>query len=152
MGVAHADEERGLPNGYNGNLEGGVGIASSARERAEVHEAEESPLVWSEGKQTWVRADDFEADDDGPVVQASSSSADSPTGSHNILPAAGSRPVRAISAYSEGEPIYVAFEDEDPDNPFEWSRKKKWIITGIGSWLTTLGELWRLNRIALENA
>lgn len=126
------DEEQGLQRGGHG--------ATSAHQQAEMHEAEESPLVWNNVKKAWVSADDFEADDEGTAVQPSSSSADSPNGSHVPIPGAGRKPVRAISAISDGEPIYVAFEDEDPDNPFEWSRKKKWIMTGIGSWLTTLGE------------
>lgn len=106
-----------------------------------MHEAEGAPLVWSEAKKTWITTQEAELDGE-ETLQASSSSRDSPSGSQNPLPSSGApgkKPVRAISALSDGEPIYVAFEDDDPDNPFEWPRKKKWIITGIGAWLTTLG-------------
>jgi hypothetical protein len=115
--------------------EQGLSASASFAERAEEHEAEAQPLVWSEAKKTWVSISDIDNDD----IQTSTTA--SPTGSQNAL--AGNKPLRAISeAYSESrEPIYVGFEDDDPDNPFEWSRKKKWIMTIIGSWLTTLGKL-----------
>lgn len=142
MVLDHHKEKQGLPH----SPAGGLSATSAEAERAEQHEAEQSPLVWSEVKRTWISVDEAEADDEATAVQASSSSADSQSGPRQSLPTAGSKPVRGISAFSDGEPIYVAFEDEDPDNPFEWSRKKKWIMTGIGSWLTTLGK-WSLRSL-----
>lgn len=137
MVVAHDNEERGLP--HNAALR--AGRTPDFEERAEIHEAEGAPLVWSEAKRAWISAEEAELDGE-ETLQASSSSVDSPPGSQNVLTAhtPSKKPVRAISALSDGEPIYVAFEDEDPENPFEWPRKKKWIITGIGAWLTTLGK------------
>lgn len=138
MAMRLDDEERGLTQGAATNS----GVLDEAfEERAEMHEAEGAPLVWSEAKKTWITTQEAELDGE-ETLQASSSSGDSPPGSQNPLPSSGApgkKPVRAISALSDGEPIYVAFEDDDPDNPFEWPRKKKWIITGIGAWLTTLG-------------
>lgn len=151
MAIEHDKEERGLPPHHhhsNNNLyaeEDGTPGAPGFSERAEIHEAEGSPLVWSEAKRTWITPEEaIEADGEATTLQASSSSVDSPSGSQNAITSGGGKqvkkPVRAISALSEGEPIYVQFEDEDPDNPFEWPKKKKWIMTGIGAWLTTLGE------------
>ncbi|KAK9894077.1 MFS general substrate transporter [Cystobasidium minutum MCA 4210] len=149
MAIEHDKEERGLPPHHhhsNNNLyaeEDGTPGAPGFSERAEIHEAEGSPLVWSEAKRTWITPEEaIEADGEATTLQASSSSVDSPSGSQNAITSGGGKqvkkPVRAISALSEGEPIYVQFEDEDPDNPFEWPKKKKWIMTGIGAWLTTL--------------
>lgn len=119
------DEERGLAPPSQ--------LDEAALQQAEEHQAEE-PLVWSQAKQTWISAGNQDNDDE----EYSTPNSTSIVGNGH---AGGKRPVRAVSdAFSDSrEPIYVAFEDEDPDNPFEWSRRKKWIITGVGAWLTTLG-------------
>lgn len=99
----------------------------------ESHQAEERPLTWSTTMKTWVPAESRANSEDNVL----------PPNSAAVQPRRQITP--AISTFSESkEPIYVTFEAGDPENPLEWSRKKKWIITGVGSWLTTLGMYWSL--------
>ncbi|KII86602.1 hypothetical protein PLICRDRAFT_260942 [Plicaturopsis crispa FD-325 SS-3] len=42
------------------------------------------------------------------------------------------------SDINASDDIYIEFEDGDPKNPFNWSRKKKWIISLCGSWFCFL--------------
>lgn len=116
-----------------------------AAEQAEAHQAEEPRLGWSDEQGRWIpgnanapqqphRASDA-SDTSSSLVEeqlTNSSLSRKSKDPQEEAAADGSRPARGISALST-EPIYVQFEDDDPENPFEWSRRRKWIITGIGA-------------------
>jgi len=76
-----------------------------ALERYESHQAEQPPLVWSDVQHAY---------------RPSNAQVPSPS-SRNELPSSG----LAVEK-KDNEPIYVTFEDGDPENPFEWSHKRKW--------------------------
>lgn len=124
-------------------------------EEAELHQAEEPPLQWSDEQGTW------RAPDDSQVIDNTSHSSDNVTTAVSTqLPHSedrqsgnsssqasvssdarqaeeagqaagqGARPLRQLSAASG--PIYVQFDDNDPENPFEWSARRKWTLTLVG--------------------
>ena len=118
-------------------------------EQAEAHQAEEPRLGWSDEQGRWIPGSDSDGDPHRRPRTSSTSDASSSLVEEQLTssslsrksrdpqeeaapPGPGSRPARGISALSN-EPIYVQFEDDDPENPFEWSRRRKWIITGIGA-------------------
>lgn len=111
--------------------------ALAAAESAERHEAERPPLLWSEELQKWIPAvdPDLEANVSSnaqePVHDQNSDADESSTATSKTLEKEAKKPVRAFSEGSNGA-IYINFSDEDPDNPFDWSKRRKWIITGIG--------------------
>ena len=93
------------------------------QEVAEKHQSEQSPLVWSDGQKTWTKSSNEE---EGRTSRASVRSYQTAVESHFQTAAADTGKI------SSGEPIYVEFADDDPENPFNWSRKRKWVITIIG--------------------
>ncbi|KAF8320057.1 MFS general substrate transporter [Clavulina sp. PMI_390] len=64
-----------------------------------------------------------------PISEAGSSPSDRKSSSETL---AGD-PERA-----QPEPIYVDWEPNDPENPFNWSRKKKWVVTFTACLITCL--------------
>lgn len=140
-------------------LEAGLGPAHRSHEDGEEHQAEASPLIWHENHQRWVTEHEAallaeqETVQSSPAGKASEEAGSSETVAVKNLKE-GRKPLRAFSEGSNGA-IYINFEDDDPENPFEWSKRRKWVITGIGktcflggksfiadshlgAWLTTL--------------
>ena len=106
-------------------------VYGSVPEKVEAHQAEEPPLVWSDERKTWAtRTDNPEraTSSEKPAVARSRTSVHS---DETAVPIPFESKSNASSEDTK-EPIYVQFEDEDPDNPFDWSPKRKWIITAIG--------------------
>lgn len=119
----------------------------STGEQAEAHQAEEPRLGWSKEQGRWIPGSNDEplqrqrasstSDNSSSLVEEQLTSSSLSRKSRDPQEGAathgsGSHPTRGISTLSN-EPIYVQFEDDDPENPFEWSRRRKWIITGIGA-------------------
>ena len=100
-------------------------------ERAEIHQAEEPRLIWSDEQGGWVPSDQAVEDDAQHTKARPASDEEQSQVSSTKTLQEGRKPVRAFSEGSNGA-IYINFEDDDPENPFEWSKRRKWIITGIG--------------------
>lgn len=122
-----------LESGISNEDKAAIQRSNSAQD-VERHQAEEPPLTWSAAKGTWVAAAAAAEDSDSSEHTSSNTvqsqkvedQARNDPSSNN----AGMPPNRLLSSMSE--PIYVQFEDNDPDNPFDWSLKRKWIITCVG--------------------
>jgi len=99
----------------------------SVPERTEEHQAEEPPLKSVNG--SWAANIDSEASQTSSsnTLQSQEAPNNPSLSGHN---AGGMPPNRQLS--SMNEPIYVQFEDDDPDNPFDWPLRRKWIITCVG--------------------
>ena len=114
-------------------LEAGLKPPDRDTELAEVHQAEEPRLIWSEHHHRWVSGNELVPENDGSqhVATANASDEDQSQASSSKTLQEGKKPIRAFSEGSNGA-IYINFDDSDPENPFEWSKRRKWIITGIG--------------------
>lgn len=75
-----------------------------------------------------------ELEEHGGTTTCNTSEAKVEGGQHSTTSTSSS----SLDPGDPNEPIYVTFDDDDPDNPFDWSRRRKWTLTLIGSWLTTL--------------
>lgn len=90
--------------------------AGSGPGRAESHQAEASPLAWSDAQHKWTIA---------PSQLPKSKAEEAPSDASSHATAVLAEP---------NHPIYVEFDVGDQDNPFEWPRRRKWIITLIGDY------------------
>ena len=111
---------RSLTSGVDADVDLG-----SPPERAESQRAGEQPLGWDDEERRWTTeptgatgGEDAEAAKHEKEVDSNND--------------AGSASTTIVGKASQQEPIYVQFEDDDPDNPFEWSRSRKWAITALG--------------------
>ena len=99
-------------------------VYGSVPEKVEEHQAEEPPLVWSDERKTWAtRTDNPEASTTRASIQTEETTVPTP-----LSASEGN-----IDSSASNEPIYVQFADHDPDNPFDWSLKRKWTITILGN-------------------
>lgn len=127
-------------HGFESADPGTAGQVASSRE-TERYE----PVLWNEKKRRWSGDDDEQAAEQlRQAVADEERASQSSTAVSKSSPTKPEAPVESTTKAAdekttdEQQPIWVSFEPGDPQNPYNWSLRKKRTTIWLVCWLTAL--------------